>query len=135
MKFVLCNAFSINMLSQPEVRLGPPPRTGGQLVEAARQIQRAAVTLAFVPVTVEAARRLLETADGWQSAIGHADTAAVVAAVLDVEVPVNRVEVTLDGDTSLIVAQYRGPRLPEGATTLPEGATIEFWQVYSYPLH
>lgn len=133
MKFILSNAFSINMLPRPE-ELGPPPRTAGQLVEAARQIQRAAVTLAFVPITVEAARRLLETADEWLSAIGHPNTAAIVGAVLGLEVPANRVNVVLEGDTSLVVAQYRGPRLPEGATTLPTGATIEFWQVYRYLL-
>jgi hypothetical protein len=30
----------------------------------------------------------------------------------------------------VLVAQYRGPRLPEGATELPEGATIEWYVVY-----
>ena len=62
------------------------------------------------------------------SAVGHADTAAVFASVLGVPVPCNRVTVTLkDGDMAL-VGQYSGPRLPEGATTLPEGATIK-WMV------
>ena len=60
------------------------------------------------------------------SAVGHADTAAVFSHVLGVEIPCNRVTVALkDGDVAL-VGQYSGPRLPEGATALPEGATIKW---------
>ena len=62
------------------------------------------------------------------SAVGHADTAAVFSSVLGVEIPCNRVTVALkEGDVAL-VGQYSGPRLPEGASTLPEGATIK-WMV------
>ena len=62
------------------------------------------------------------------SAVGHADTAAVFADVLGVPVACNRVSVTLrHGDTAL-VGQYSGPRLPEGASQLPEGATIK-WMI------
>ena len=60
------------------------------------------------------------------SAVGHADTAAVFSNVLGVTVPCNRATVALkDGDLAL-VGQYSGPRLPEGATSLPEGATIKW---------
>ena len=60
------------------------------------------------------------------SAVGHADTAAVFSAVLGVPVPCNRATVALkDGDVAL-VGQYSGPRLAEGATSLPEGATIKW---------
>lgn len=60
------------------------------------------------------------------SAVGHADTAAVFSNVLGVEIPCNRVTVALkEGDVAL-VGQYSGPRLAEGATTLPEGATIKW---------
>lgn len=60
------------------------------------------------------------------SAVGHADTAAVFSDVLGVPVPCNRVSVSLkEGDVAL-VGQYSGPRLPEGATSLPEGATIKW---------
>ncbi len=60
------------------------------------------------------------------SAVGHADTAAVFSNVLGVTVPCNRATVALkDGDLAL-VGQYSGPRLPEGATTLPEGATVKW---------
>mgnify|MGYP003591151771 CR=1 FL=1 len=65
-------------------------------------------------------------ADACTSAVGHADTAAVFSSVLGVEIPCNRVTVALkDGDVAL-VGQYSGPRLPEGATTLPEGAAIKW---------
>ena len=74
-------------------------------------------------VSLDTARNLAKVCT---SAVGHADTAAVFADVLGVPVPCNRVSVTLeDGDTAL-VGQYSGPRLPEGATTLPEGATIKW---------
>ena len=60
------------------------------------------------------------------SAVGHADTAAVFSNVLGVEIPCNRATVALkEGDVAL-VGQYSGLRLPEGATSLPEGATIKW---------
>lgn len=63
------------------------------------------------------------------SAIGHADTAAVLSDLLGFEVPMNRAFVTLDEDTELYVAQLIGGRLPEGATTLPEGFSFKFYRV------
>lgn len=98
----ISNAFSIQML------------TGGAQVN-------------FAPVTAEYATHKLQT--GFESYIGHPDLAAIVADVTGVEVPANRASLTLTDDDILIVAQYRGPRLPEGATKLPEGATVEFWRV------
>ena len=60
------------------------------------------------------------------SAVGHADTAAVFSSVLGVTVPCNRATVALkEGDVAL-VGQYSGPRLPEGCSSLPEGATIKW---------
>lgn len=41
----------------------------------------------------------------------------------------NRVNVKLEPGVLILVGQYIGPRLPEGATTLPEGASIEWWTV------
>ena len=64
------------------------------------------------------ARRPLE------SCIGHADTAAVVSSVLGIEVPANRSTLRLSKGDDLLVAQYTGPRLEEGTTRLPEGASI-----------
>jgi len=63
------------------------------------------------------------------SAIGHVDTAAVLSDLLGFEVPMNRAFVTLDEETELYVAQLVGGRLPEGATTLPEGFSFKFYRV------
>ena len=94
----LLNAFSLNMI------------VGNANIEI-REITRA-MAASLAPACV--------------SAVGHADTAAVFSAVLGVEIPCNRATVALkDGDVAL-VGQYSGPRLPEGATSLPEGATIKW---------
>jgi len=63
-----------------------------------------------------------------ESCVGHPDTARLFSRILGREVPANRVSVSLDphqGDI-LLVGQYQGPRLPEGATKLPEGASISW---------
>ena len=80
--------------------------------------------------------RLKETEARWiaenfqhSSAVGHADTAAVLSTVLGVDVPMNRTTLQMEHGVALLVGQYKGPRLPEGATALPEGATIEWWLV------
>lgn len=57
------------------------------------------------------------------SAIGHADTAAVLG------VPMNRVNVKLGKGDTAYVAQLVGGRLPEGATTLPSGFSFTFLKV------
>lgn len=64
-----------------------------------------------------------------ESVIGHADTARLVGGQLGQELPVNRATVKLEVGEHLLVAQYVGPRLPEGATTLPEGARIDYFIV------
>jgi len=61
-----------------------------------------------------------------ESAIGHADTARIVGGLLRCDLPANRVSVKLACGERAIIAQYVGPRLPEGATELPAGAKIEF---------
>lgn len=63
------------------------------------------------------------------SAVGHEDTAAVLQTLLGFEVPMNRTFVTLEEDTEVYVAQLIGGRLPEGATTLPEGYGFRFYRV------
>jgi len=78
----------------------------------------------FVPISYFDVVSALE--GGFTSAIGHADTAAVVGNILDLPVQANRVSVKLEQGDNLIVAQYSGPRLPEGSTSLPEGASIKF---------
>ena len=69
------------------------------------------------------------------NAIGHPTTDAIVADyfckdALAVECGCRmNVQFPAPGVDALIVAQYRGPRLPEGATELPPGAKLEFWLV------
>lgn len=96
---LLLNAFSFNMVSLP-VRV------------SAREI------------SVEEAKDLLGA--DLESAVGHADTAAVFGAVLGFAVEARRVTVALASGDRAVVGQYRGPRLAEGATELPEGATIQW---------
>jgi hypothetical protein len=58
-----------------------------------------------------------------KSAIGHQDTANVLG------VPMNRINVSLVKGDVAFVAQLQGGRLPEGATTLPEGFTFRIMKV------
>lgn len=69
--------------------------------------------------------------ENWVSAIGHADTAKILAGMLNcsrLETP-NRISLPAnllaEGNT-LIACLYDGPRLPEGSTTLPDGARFRF---------
>ena len=61
--------------------------------------------------------------EGLTSAIGHADTAHVLG------YEPNRVNVTLNSGDVAYVAQLQGGRLPEGATTLPDGFSFKFIKV------
>jgi len=103
---IIANALSLNML--------PPGCTSGGII--------------FRRLSLEEAQRLVREADTVVSAIGHADTARLVGAQLGVELAADRRSVTL-GDELTLVAQYIGPRLPEGATELPQGARIEYFLV------
>ena len=100
MQRILINSFSLNMLP----------------MEAMNFVRVKKIASNEVPANVE-------------SAIGHVDTAKVVSNILGFEVKPNRVSIKLSESDVLYVAQYTGPRLPEGATTLPEGASLEFFEV------
>lgn len=100
----LFNAFSIQMISSME--------------EA---------SVSFKKVSVGQAKNLL--AGEVDSYVGHADTAAVISSLLGMEVPAQRRFGTLVPDETAVVAQVVGGRLPEGATTLPDGMSIQFFQV------
>lgn len=78
-------------------------------------------------LTLEQAQNLLK--GGFVSCIGHADTANVLTDMLGMPVEPNRINVRLEPDTVLVVAQIMGGRLPEGSTTLPEGFKIVFKEV------
>lgn len=106
----ISNAFSLSMLSRSD-QIDP---------EKARMPR---------PISLARAKEVAENADVLMSAIGHADTAAMVSAELGLTLDINRISIMLrDGDV-LIVAQYVGPRLPEGTKTLPDGARFEYWVV------
>lgn len=98
------NAFSINMLD------------------------RVFYDIFFHPITQHQAEHLLKAED-WVSAVGHEDTARVFSDQLNHKIEPNRTTVQLGEDDMLLVGQYTGPRLPEGASRLPEGATINWWLV------
>lgn len=59
----------------------------------------------------------------FDSCIGHADTANVLGVKCD------RKAIKLNPDDELVIAQVTGQRLPEGATTLPEGCVLTFFEV------
>lgn len=96
----LLNAFSFNMLSS---------------FPAAISVEE---------ISLERAREIL--AAGFNSAVGHADTAAVFGQQLGMTVPAVRSTISLSSGDQVVVGQYRGPRLAEGASVLPEGATIQW---------
>lgn len=64
-----------------------------------------------------------ELPKGLTSAVGHQDTANVLG------VEMRRVNVHLYPGDVAYVAQLMGGRLPEGATTLPDGFTFKFVKV------
>ncbi len=104
----LLNAFSLNMLPPPK-----PNYLGDHF------------DIATIGISLEGVKLRLAR-EGVESCIGHADTARILSDILGMEIPVNRVSVTLEKGETAIVAQYTGPRLPEGATELPDGAQITF---------
>lgn len=70
-----------------------------------------------------------DAGDQLVSCVGHEDVAAVISEQLGIEVPVNRVSIKLKSGDIILVAQYVGPRLPEGTTQLPEGAELVWYLV------
>ncbi len=99
----ILNAFSINMLSGD-------------------------CNLRFAQVSEAKAAELVS--GGFNSHVGHDDMASVMSSILGVTIPMNRNTFTI-GEGDILIGQYRGPRLPEGAKELPAGAIIEWWLVSS----
>lgn len=84
-------------------------------------------SVSFKKISYKQAKNLL--VGGAESYIGHVDTAAVISSMLGLEIPAQRRFGTLMPGETAIIAQVLGGRLPEGATTLPEGFFIQFFQV------
>jgi hypothetical protein len=106
MTIKVCNAFSLNMLAT------------------------SAADISIQETTAADAAYLIYKNGGVESCVGHADTAKIFGQQLLTEIPVARVTVQFTHDEFIVVGQYTGPRLPEGATALPEGASIKWYVVY-----
>lgn len=63
------------------------------------------------------------------SVVGHDTTAVIFSSMLGSHIPSNRTTVKLEAGDDFIVGQYKGPRLEEGSTSLPDGASIEWIMV------
>jgi hypothetical protein len=105
MNAFICNAFSVNMLSE-----------------------QSPTWVHVQPITIEHARDLAREFDA-QSAVGHVETAEVFADLLRRPVEQNRTTLKLGIDDAVILGQYYGPRLKEGATRLPSGAQVKWFLI------
>lgn len=103
----IANAFSINML--PEIG------------------EHETAVVEFTALNKEDVKQYL--GGEFKSVVGHPDLAATISGELGIQIPHNREPIKLAKSDVLIVAQYIGPRLPEGSTKLPEGATIRYFRV------
>lgn len=105
----ISNAFSLNMI---------------------KEVPEHGASIHIKPVDTKTAQRIARNeSNESQSIVGHASTAAVFESVLECPVPANRVTVELVSGDMMLVGQYIGERLPEGATALPEGAEIKWFVV------
>mgnify|MGYP000893522342 CR=1 FL=1 len=120
MKLFICNAFSLSMLDR-EVQARKP---GDAEFESARYPVPCSDELLS-----EYCRMMLDGRIEWESAVGHESTASLFANELGLPILTNRVSIKLSKDEMCLIGQYSGPRLPEGATELPEGARIEWWLI------
>lgn len=101
----LANAFSLNMLPSASERIAI------ETLASADDAREWLLALPFV------------------SAVGHESTADLLTNLLQLPIACSRSTLKLQPGDSLLVAQYSGSRLPEGATSLPEGATITWYAV------
>jgi len=81
-------------------------------------------------LTLDQAREMARDA---VSFVGHASTARIFSTLLGRPVDVRRESVRVSPGMPALVGQYRGPRLEEGATELPEGAGIDWIRVEVVP--
>lgn len=100
----ILNAFAVSML----------PQEGG--------------VVKFIPLSPEEVRAAM-SGKVIVSHIGHTSTAAVLSRELNIDLYTCRDNFTINADSDVIVAQYIGPRLPEGTVELPQGATIKYFMV------
>ena len=99
MNTYIANAFSISML--------------GDIDQASIQIQK---------INKNDFYKTIKTNNA-VSCVGHKDTAQVLG------VDFNRTNINLKQGDVLLVAQLNGGRLPEGATTLPDGFSFTYYKI------
>jgi hypothetical protein len=86
------------------------------------ETQDAILTIEIIP---EAS--FFEDAKDAISRIGHADTAELLSAMAGYPIKMERQSTSLVPGDIIYVAQYNGPRLPEEAKSLPDGAKFRFY--------
>lgn len=101
------NAFSLNMLEDDD---------------------GATALIEVTPISIEEARVWVADNEP-RSCVGHEPTALLMSQLLKQEVAFARETVNLACDDKMLVGQYSGPRLAEGSTELPMGATIRWMLV------
>ena len=126
MNTILLNSFSLSIFTRQEGR----EFYGGDYT-AYHMRAAAAAVLQFIPITTATAKECLYMSDKIDSFIGHADTAAMVGVDLELPLVPNMEKYVFSQSDTIIVAQYTGPRLPEGCKSLPEGSKLDYWLVVS----
>ena len=115
-RLIIANAFSLSMLNREDQLTDPrqplPIEDPQRFIASSREMCRMEGDCCMI-----------------HSIVGHKDTAAVFSAELRIPVAFNRETFELQPEDDLLVGQYVGPRLEEGATSLPFGARIEWWLV------
>ena len=107
MKLIIANAFSLNMMDT---------------------IYTEGITIS--KLLAEDVKNILQDSN-FESVVGHAGTAQVFSNILGMDIQTNRTTFKIDPtlNTGILVGQYSGPRLDEGATELPDGAKIQWFSV------
>ena len=84
--------------------------------------------VSFTKITLEAARRLLRSRS-YTSAVNHKDTAVHFSNLLDGDIGFHRTSVVLKECDDILLGQYKGPRLDEDVSLLPEGSVFDWYHI------
>jgi len=99
----ITNAFSLNMLPTHK-----------------------ATSLFINPISKDDAAKIA-TSMPFIAAVGHPDIATIIANDLGIHIKPDRATIHLTDNDKLLIAQYIGPRLDPGTTTLPDNAKIQYF--------
>lgn len=92
---------------------------------SAQMLKRNSAKVTFTEASLDELKEFLEQRE-FTSIVGHGSTANLLSKLLDQDIQFNRIPITLGQNDILILAQYKGERLEEGATELPKGAKFIF---------